>query len=899
MRLLRLQDGGKFSLEEFQRKDIPRYAVLSHTWGMDHEELTFKDLMDGTGTAKAGYKKIQFCTTQAACDGLQFSWVDTCCIDKSSSAELSEAINSMFRWYHDAAKCYVYLPDVSISGSIENDLSSQLAWKSAFRLSRWFTRGWTLQELLAPTSIEFFSVEGERLGDRDSMMQEIHEITGISVRALQGSPLPEFDTDERMSWAANRETKREEDAAYSLLGIFDVHMPLLYGEGRKKALIRLHRKIKKALRDELQSDYDSPGYQRSQKAREDKDAGLTSTTRPKAERPKGSSDLESGTATAGAATLQFVAAQMLSQEQREQRPSSAQSTRSTSGVNRVLAPDLHRPKSVNSNRSGVPPVHPSDLKGAHLRSSTQRRRSDLVEEADLAIVTASTAYTENPTTNEGQVRGKDMTDVYNGFGEGHIGSPRSPTRPHSMRRRQSMQLIDLESKLDQLQNENRILAEFKAQAERHLHTSQTVSSSLIEKNADIEALKRTLDWQQHEVARLMDVNEGLNSTNMNLARQHSDRYAMLETQYAQATRELAETRNAHTVLSSGIEGFVSGEVQKALQDKDQEIIQLRTELDATKERTRDMQLAAKTNEGLQFLTARDEDYFDNACQQLCQHVQHWVLRFSKFSDTKACTPTNEINNDKTIDRLDNAILDGSDVDNYLSDRVKRRDIFTSVTMAMVWEFVFAKYLFGISRELRQKLKSVETMLSEVGPASAVHLWRATTLTILSRREAFKQQREQDTQAVVSAIIETLSEILPPLKNLEAQIEKLLTRVVKAAVELSIEMRCQRAEYKMMAPLQPRYDINGDLESKIYFNSATMNERSGGTASNEELEAQQAVVRIVLFPPVIKKGDDSGEGGYDIVVCPAQVLVARSKKAGFADTAQSNHSRVSMQSSLPF
>jgi hypothetical protein len=236
MRLLRLEDGGEFSLVEFVGKNIPRYAVLSHTWKADHEEVTFKDLMDRTGNTKAGYRKIQFCTTQAACDGLQFSWVDTCCIDKSSSAELSEAINSMFRWYHDAAKCYVYLPDVSIGGSIENDLSSQWAWKSAFQLSRWFTRGWTLQELIAPTSLEFFSVEGERLGDKDSMVQEIHEITGISVQALQGSPLSEFSINERMSWAARRETKREEDAAYSLLGVFDVHMPLIYGEGRKKGI---------------------------------------------------------------------------------------------------------------------------------------------------------------------------------------------------------------------------------------------------------------------------------------------------------------------------------------------------------------------------------------------------------------------------------------------------------------------------------------------------------------------------------------------------------------------------------------------------------------------------------------------------------------------------------------
>jgi len=244
MRLLRLEGDGEFSLVEVFGKNIPRYVVLSHTWGADDEEVSFKNIVKGKGKSKAGYSKICFCAKQAAKDGLQHFWVDTCCIDKSSSAELSEAINSMFRWYQDAAKCYVYLADVSIDGSARNDLSSQQTRKLAFQQSRWFTRGWTLQELLAPTSVEFFSAEGERLGDKHSLLQEIHEATGICIQALQGGPLSQFGVDERMSWAAKRETKREEDAAYSLLGLFDLHIPLIYGEGRTKAFIRLHREIK-------------------------------------------------------------------------------------------------------------------------------------------------------------------------------------------------------------------------------------------------------------------------------------------------------------------------------------------------------------------------------------------------------------------------------------------------------------------------------------------------------------------------------------------------------------------------------------------------------------------------------------------------------------------------------
>jgi len=247
MRLLERNNASDFSLtKDFVGDDIPRYAILSHTWGADTEEVTFEDLMDGTGAGKPGYDKIRFCGEQARRDGLQYFWVDTCCIDKSNSTELSEAINSMFRWYRNAAKCYVYLPDVSRHAFDANGKFNQLPWESAFRKSRWFTRGWTLQELMAPALVEFFSKEGEQLGNKKSLERYVLEITGIPVKALQGSPLSDFSVTERMLWAEKRETTRKEDEAYSLLGIFDVHMPLIYGEGRDKALRRLREEIDKA-----------------------------------------------------------------------------------------------------------------------------------------------------------------------------------------------------------------------------------------------------------------------------------------------------------------------------------------------------------------------------------------------------------------------------------------------------------------------------------------------------------------------------------------------------------------------------------------------------------------------------------------------------------------------------
>jgi hypothetical protein len=247
MRLLQSEDNGNFSLTEFFESAIPNYAILSHRWGTD--EVTFKDLTDGTSKSKAGgYGKIQFCGEQARRDGLKYFWVDTCCIDKSSSAELSEAINSMFRWYQKATRCYVYLSDVSIRKRKASDRSAECTWESAFRASKWFTRGWTLQELLAPRSVEFYSREGKSLGNKRTLEQQIHEITRVPAAALRENSLSQFDVEERFSWAKSRHTTRGEDKAYSLFGIFDVQMPLLYGEGEVKAFQRLREAINSPLK---------------------------------------------------------------------------------------------------------------------------------------------------------------------------------------------------------------------------------------------------------------------------------------------------------------------------------------------------------------------------------------------------------------------------------------------------------------------------------------------------------------------------------------------------------------------------------------------------------------------------------------------------------------------------
>ena len=207
MRLLTLASSGEPRLGKDYLEDIPAYAILSHTWGPDEDEVTFENLVTGRSTdqSKAGYTKIRFCGEQAKKDGLQYFWVDTCCIDRANHTELSEAIASMFRWYRGAAKCYVYLSDVSVVD--EDCQQTGMAWQLALKESRWFRRGWTLQELIAPKTVDFFSRDMVFLGSKATLEQQIKDIVNILVDALRGAPLHLFTVEDRMSWTEKRETR--------------------------------------------------------------------------------------------------------------------------------------------------------------------------------------------------------------------------------------------------------------------------------------------------------------------------------------------------------------------------------------------------------------------------------------------------------------------------------------------------------------------------------------------------------------------------------------------------------------------------------------------------------------------------------------------------------------------
>jgi hypothetical protein len=222
---------------EFLGADIPPYAILSHTW--DKKEISYaqygsrQDLKQKQG----GQKILRTCKL-ALRDSYEYVWIDTCCIDKSSSAELTEAINSMFNWYTRSERCYVYLQDFD-----SKDPSSD------FRLCRWFTRGWTLQELLAPGDMHFYDSEWRYFGSKVELLAALSAITGIDGPMLDGLyPLHVVSVAKKMSWAASRTTTREEDLAYCLLGIFGINMPLIYGEGAR-AFTRLQEEIMKETND--------------------------------------------------------------------------------------------------------------------------------------------------------------------------------------------------------------------------------------------------------------------------------------------------------------------------------------------------------------------------------------------------------------------------------------------------------------------------------------------------------------------------------------------------------------------------------------------------------------------------------------------------------------------------
>ena len=239
-----LIDTESLELVEVWDENSKEYAILSHRW--EPGEVSFQDMQDfAVASKKRNFSKIQNLCRQAIHDGYQYAWIDTCCLNRENGIELTEATNSMYRWYQASAVCYVFLFDVFAdpSNEKESEKKSETNFEAEVAYSEWFTRGWTLQELIAPRNLVFYNRHWTFLGTKETLSQIITQRTGIDEAILSGYELPSNRSiAQRMSWASGRATTRIEDTAYCLLGIFDINMHLLYGEGNK-AFFRLQEEI--------------------------------------------------------------------------------------------------------------------------------------------------------------------------------------------------------------------------------------------------------------------------------------------------------------------------------------------------------------------------------------------------------------------------------------------------------------------------------------------------------------------------------------------------------------------------------------------------------------------------------------------------------------------------------
>ena len=233
---LRRAGAGRAELHHFPNShSVPGgYAILSHTWSHSGEQ-TFQEIQVNAAVCKGTTHnprdrvspKIRDCCLTAERDGHRWVWIDTCCINKESSTELSEAINSMFSWYVLSEVCYAYLEDVPSGDNPQ-------AEDSLFRQARWHTRGWTLQELLAPAFVVFMSSDWKRIGTKNDLGNVLADRTGIAeVYLTRERSFFASSIGERMKWACDRQTSRVEDEAYCLLGLFNISIPIVYGEGRQ------------------------------------------------------------------------------------------------------------------------------------------------------------------------------------------------------------------------------------------------------------------------------------------------------------------------------------------------------------------------------------------------------------------------------------------------------------------------------------------------------------------------------------------------------------------------------------------------------------------------------------------------------------------------------------------
>jgi len=490
------------------------------------------------------------------------------------------------------------------------------------------------------------------------------------------------------------------------------------------------------------------------------------------------------------------------------------------------------------------------------------------------------------------LKGKSISasgEIYESWGE-RDREANSPTRPPSIRRRQSLMLADLETRVESLAAENTALTQDKANVERTLAdirarakkeaadlaaTIEAQNHLLGEKESQITELHKKLDWYREEVQRLTLHNDALNQTNSSLSKTYQNRYAELNAKYEHKQDQLIELGKQHAELetlynemSNGVDNIYRQEME----DKDNELERLRQELERAREEVRALQRRVSTRQSDRYLDIKDLPHFAQSSARLFNEVQEWAASFSTVSAGKRIVHVHRITDDAVKDRFENVMLDDRGVRRMLKREEQRPQVFTAILMRLIWEFVFTRYLFGLQVDERQRLLHLERTLGEVGAPQAVHQWRATTLTLLSQRSAFRAKLTTDIEATADEILRHLKFILPPPEHHLKRARTSLVHLLTHAVTLAIEMRTQRAEYVMARAPRPEYDDNGEVANTIPFDYDTMN------CMTEDLGPHDtATVKLVLFPLVIRRGNEYGED-YDnqIIVHKMQVLVNRAQ-----------------------
>ncbi|KAF8455782.1 hypothetical protein BDZ91DRAFT_627535, partial [Kalaharituber pfeilii] len=454
-------------------------------------------------------------------------------------------------------------------------------------------------------------------------------------------------------------------------------------------------------------------------------------------------------------------------------------------------------------------------------------------------------------------------------------------------------LLELENQVSKLSEENTQLeheklklveevAKYKRQAATLDSELEKQKDILAQRDRELRELKQNVEFYQKEVERLSSANDSLGATNATLTEAFKKDIANVNRKYdrkreqlLQLSKEHSELQRQYSELQGGMEKMVRQEIKAAVEERDAEIEKLKEEVTKARGVVKRLQREALKMEE-RYLALKPDEYFPKAWDDFTRMVYGWCLKFSKQSE-RSCLSLHRIADDAVRDRVEFVMLDDNGVRRLLKDKARRHEVLTAVVMRIIRDAVFTRYMFGLTTEERQRLNTIEKQLGETGTPEAVNLWRANTLTLLSQRATFQDNRTAETGVVVKEIVKVLSGVLPQPTQLAANLVDELRAIVVAAVQLSIEMRTQRAQYMVPPPPKPVYDNNGDNVSRVPFSTETMLNRdaAGAGVTDEELEREKALVKMVVFPMVVRIGTQEGDG-YDEekVVAKMSVLVNR-------------------------